>query len=182
MQMSDPIRHIVSCPVDAILAALPNEADPLWDYFSLRQATFKAHRRTRSIVFLLTNTSLKGVPVVMDMGYAPPALRDAAMACGQRLLTHFEGGKILRLLLTELPPGAAIGRHHDSGDILESTHRCHIPVLTNPAVTFMVDDVDYRLAAGEAYEFDNMRVHGVSNAGAERRIHLICDILPGGAD
>jgi aspartyl/asparaginyl beta-hydroxylase (cupin superfamily) len=51
-------------------------------------------------------------------------------------------------------------------------------VVTNPDVSFVIDDVDHRLAAGRCYEFDNTRPHMVANRGATRRVHLICDVLP----
>lgn len=57
-------------------------------------------------------------------------------------------------------------------------HRCHLPIITSEQVSFSIDKVDHHLPAGQVYELDNMRLHGVSNAGPERRVHLICNVLP----
>jgi aspartyl/asparaginyl beta-hydroxylase (cupin superfamily) len=75
-------------------------------------------------------------------------------------------------------PGASVGEHADEGISLEQTHRCHVAVVTNPEVRFVIEGSSYYLEPGEAYEVDNMRLHSVSNPTGQRRVHLICNILP----
>jgi hypothetical protein len=48
-----------------------------------------------------------------------------------------------------------------------------VPIVTNPDVTFFVDDVAYHFAEGEAVEVNNMAFHAVTNRGTTDRIHLI---------
>ena len=178
MKLAQPLRHLGTVPVEALRAALPAEDDPVWDRFSMRQRDFPVHRKTRSIAITWTDGWVGDQPLTIEPDYAPAPLAEAAKACASAILTHFPGGKVVRLMLTELAPGAAIPRHRDTSAILERSHRCHVAVETRPEVVFMVDDVDYHLPAGELYEFDNMRPHGVSNPGPVRRIHLICNVLP----
>jgi len=178
MQLAQPLQHLFAWPIDALLAATPGAEDPVWDAFSARQARFAVHNQTRSINLVWSEGwSGEGEPEVLRLGYAPVGLRDAADDCARAIADHF-GGVVTRLILAELGVGTMIPPHRDSGPLLTLVHRCHLPILTNPAVSFTVDKVDHHLLAGEVYELDNMRVHSVSNAGTERRVHLICNVLP----
>lgn len=169
-------ERLFDWPLDALLAAMPDEKDPVWDADSSRQERFRTHRTTRSIRFIWLEKLVPGaVPEVI--GTAPAALRDAALACGTAIADHY-GGTILRLLLAEMAPGASIPPHVDSGVLLTLSHRCHLPVITNPGVRFEVDDAAYYFGPGEVWEFDNLRLHGVVNQSEARRVHLICNILP----
>jgi hypothetical protein len=178
MQLAQPLQHLFAWPVDALLAAMPGEEDPAWDVFSARQARFAVHNHTRSINFIWSEGwNGEGEPDVLRLDYAPVGLRDAADDIARATANHF-GGVVTRLILAELRAGTSIPPHRDSGPLLTLVHRCHLPIITNPAVSFTVDQVDHHLQAGEVYEFDNMRTHSVSNGGTERRVHLICNVLP----
>jgi hypothetical protein len=169
-------ERLFDWPLNALLAAMPGEDDPVWNLYTERQERFDAHRRTRSIRFIWLDALTPGaVPEAVDG--APLALRDAALACGEAIASHF-GGTILRLLLAEMPPGSSIARHHDNGDLLTLSHRCHLAVLTNPHVRFEVGDTAFYFPPGEVWEFDNLRRHAVVNLGKTRRVHLICNVLP----
>lgn len=171
-------ERLFDWPLDALLAAMPEEADPLWDAYSRRQEIYDAHRKTRSIRIVWLD-DLKPGAVPEPVGDVPAALRDAAMACGEAIARHY-GGTILRLLLAELAPGSTIPRHSDGGDLLTLSHRCHLPIVTNPHVRFEIGDAAWYFAPGEVWEVDNMRRHGVVNLGNARRVHLICNVLPPG--
>lgn len=179
MRMTSPIRALFDHPIDDLLALLPSDADPIWDVFGLRQRRFRVHDRTRSIVFRWSAGQPEGPRATMTSTYPPASLAAAANACADRLAEAY-GGSVASLLLTELGPGRMIPRHRDGGSLLEETHRCHLPVVTNPGVEFRIDDIAYHLQAGTAYEVDNFRPHAVANAGTTARIHLICNILPAG--
>lgn len=179
MKMAEPIAHLFACPVDDILASLPDEWDPVWDKFGFRQQQYDVHQLTRTIVFVCPMPAGAGAErAIGTTDYAGKALTDAVMACGSKLAAHFGGAKITSLLLTELPAGAHIPEHVDGGLMLANTHRCHVAVVTNPDVTFTIDGTGYHLSPGEAYEVDNMRPHAMANLGNERRVHLICNLLP----
>ncbi|MES2496506.1 MAG: aspartyl/asparaginyl beta-hydroxylase domain-containing protein [Pseudomonadota bacterium] len=179
MRMTIPIRTLFDHPIDDLLAALPPCSDPIWDVFRLRQQRFRVHDRTRSIVFRWSSLSSEGPRAIMTSTYPPTSLAAAADACALRLAEAY-GGTVESLLLTELGPGQVIPPHRDGGPLLEGTHRCHLPVVTNPGVEFRIDDIAYHLRAGTVYEVDNLRRHAVANAGTAARIHLICNIRPGG--
>ncbi|MEO7690483.1 MAG: aspartyl/asparaginyl beta-hydroxylase domain-containing protein [Sphingomonas sp.] len=88
------------------------------------------------------------------------------------------GGTIAKLFLAELPVGAEIPPHRDLAEALTRSHRCYLPILTNPDTQMTIGDETFHLEPGIAYELDNTRRHSVRNARETRRVHLICDILP----
>jgi len=82
------------------------------------------------------------------------------------------------MLLALLQPGKDVGLHTDSGNILETCHRVHIPLITNPKCLYTIDDVTWHMKKGVIYEIDNMRPHTVLNGGVEVRVHLIANLYP----
>lgn len=85
-----------------------------------------------------------------------------------------------RSRLMGLGPGADVPLHVDSHYYWRTHWRIHIPVITNPAVTFSCGDERVHMTAGECWVFDSFRVHGVHNGGTEQRIHLVLDTVAGG--
>lgn len=84
--MSVPLKHLIACPVDEIVALLPEVDDPLWDRFAKRQREYPVHQRTRSIGFIWSDGWVNGKPLTLPLNYAPVPLNDAVQACGQRIL------------------------------------------------------------------------------------------------
>lgn len=78
-----------------------------------------------------------------------------------------------RVMLARMAPGGEIEPHCDTNPAARWPHKIHVPLVTNPDVTFFVDDVAYHFAEGEAVEVNNMAVHAVTNRGTTDRIHLI---------
>src|SRR6187402_2120279 len=109
MRLASAVVTLFVYPVDAILAALPPPSDPLWDAAPFRQQIFKPHSLTRSIVFSwLDNAWRPGQPfIVLKADRPPPALNAAVTSCGVALEKKL-GGKVAKLMLAELAPGAEI--------------------------------------------------------------------------
>lgn len=53
--------------------------------------------------------------------------------------------------------------------------RLHIPIITHPQVRFHCGDESVHMAAGEAWIFDNWRLHRVDNPVEAARVHLVAD-------
>jgi hypothetical protein len=179
MQLSEPLIRLFDIPVASLADALPDAAAPVWDIDKFRQTKHEVHRHTHSIVFeSLRNGWVPGQQIVIEkQDYAPPVLAEAAYTCARKIEAYYSG-KIVRLVLAELAPRGVIVVHRDHGAGLVLVHRCHLPVVTNPDVQFFIDMIPHRLEAGVAYEFDNTRRHSVENNSDERRIHLLCDVMP----
>jgi hypothetical protein len=78
-----------------------------------------------------------------------------------------------RIMLARMAAGGEILPHRDTNPAAQWPHKIHVPLVTNPDVTFFVDDVPYHFAEGEAVEVNNMAYHAVTNAGSTDRTHLI---------
>lgn len=89
------------------------------------------------------------------------------------------GGVWGRSRLMALAPGAEVPAHVDAHYYWRTHLRIHIPVITNPGVTFTCGDAKVHMAAGECWVFDSFRWHDVQNRGSERRIHLVLDTVGG---
>lgn len=80
-----------------------------------------------------------------------------------------------RSRLLRLDAGASVPAHADINHHWYSRVRVHIPVVTQPAVRFHCGGESVHMAAGEAWIFDNWRLHHVENGGDAPRIHLVAD-------
>jgi hypothetical protein len=80
-----------------------------------------------------------------------------------------------RSRLMRLAPGASVPQHADINYHWFTRVRLHIPLLTNSEVRFFCGEEVVHMAAGEAWLFDNWRLHRVENGGDRERIHLVAD-------
>ena len=96
-----------------------------------------------------------------------------------------------RSRLLKLEPFFGVPQHADINHHWFSRVRLHIPIVTHPDVRFYCGDASVHMAEGEAWIFDNWRLHRVENPIDADRIHLVADtsgsasfwqlIAPGGA-
>lgn len=82
-----------------------------------------------------------------------------------------------RSRLMGLGAGAEVPEHVDAHYHWRTHLRIHIPVITNPGVTFTCGGETVHMAAGECWVFDSFRWHEVHNRGSERRVHLVLDTV-----
>lgn len=84
-------------------------------------------------------------------------------------------GHFIRILLVKLKANSNIETHVDKGYSLITCKRTHIPIITNPDVTFTVGGETKHLKKGEIWEIDNSKEHSVDNNSNVDRVHLIMD-------
>jgi hypothetical protein len=84
-----------------------------------------------------------------------------------------------RSRLMRLAPGTSVPQHADINYHWFTRVRLHIPVVTASEVRFFCGDESVHMAAGEAWLFDNWRLHRVENASDRERIHLVADTAGG---
>lgn len=83
-----------------------------------------------------------------------------------------------RAVLARMAPRSEIKRHRDRGAVSATTHRIHLPIITNSGCLFTVEDETEHMAAGELWLIDNVdKYHSVANNGSEFRVHLIVDVI-----
>ena len=80
-----------------------------------------------------------------------------------------------RSRLMKLAAGAEVMRHVDFNYHWYSRVRIHIPIITDPAVTFYCADQKTHMAAGESWIFNAWRQHRVTNESELDRVHLVID-------
>lgn len=85
-----------------------------------------------------------------------------------------------RSRLMALAPGAEVPAHIDSHYYWRTHIRIHIPVVTNPGVSFTCGEETVHMEAGECWVFDSFLRHEVHNRGSETRVHLVLDTVGGG--
>lgn len=81
-----------------------------------------------------------------------------------------------RSRLMRLAGGAEVAMHVDFNYHWYSRVRIHIPVITNPGVTFFCADQQVHMKAGESWIFNSWRRHRVINDSNQDRIHLVIDL------
>lgn len=89
------------------------------------------------------------------------------------------GGVWGRSRLMGLGPGADVPPHVDINYYWRTHLRIHIPILTNPDVTFTCGTDSVHMAAGDCWVFDSFLLHTVRNRGSAQRIHLVLDTVGG---
>jgi len=78
--------------------------------------------------------------------------------------------------LLRLAPGGQIREHHDPGLKYENgVARLHVPLLTNDASEFYLDNARVVMARGTCWYLNFDLPHRVQNLGATDRIHLVID-------
>lgn len=87
-------------------------------------------------------------------------------------------GKVVRAEVINMMPYSRIRKHRDRTDMLFICRRIHIPIKTDPGVTFIVNKDVGNMLAGGVYEINNSKIHNVFNHSSENRIHLIVDVMP----
>ena len=93
-------------------------------------------------------------------------------------IEKYYDGRRGRVLLVNLPSGATIPEHRDSGVYLQAVRRNHIPIITNDLILFRVGNCEINMKENYFYEINNHKTHYVANNSEHDRYHLIIDILP----
>lgn len=88
---------------------------------------------------------------------------------------HYSEGRLIRMMIVNLPAGKSIIPHTDTAPGLINCHRHHIPVYTNEKVIFKVNDKPKHMQINEVWEIENSLKHSVTNNSEYDRIHIIAD-------
>ncbi|MFD5515813.1 aspartyl/asparaginyl beta-hydroxylase domain-containing protein [Streptomyces sp. NPDC127066] len=81
--------------------------------------------------------------------------------------------------LIGLGPGAKLHEHRDGKwGFRWGVMRLHIPVITNPGASLVVQGEEFHWDEGRTWYADFDRPHYAQNLGTERRIHLVVDCMP----
>jgi hypothetical protein len=75
----------------------------------------------------------------------------------------------------KLAAGSEVSQHVDFNYHWYTRVRIHIPVITNPLVTFHCADQKTHMQAGQCWIFNSWRRHQVTNESDRDRVHLVID-------
>jgi len=103
--------------------------------------------------------------------YALPALKPIVFD----LMRLVEATHLGAILITRIPPGGQILPHDDRGSWHAEFHNCkiYLPIVNNPDCWNQCEHDRVHMRPGEAWTFDNLRVHSVHNDGDTERVTLI---------
>ena len=191
MWMTKPYRHLGAADTSAITERLLGLPEAAWEEGESLRRSLTLYRETRSIFLKSISAQLFGqilaerpllesdVEIQGDWG---PLVTEAEALI--ELIIGYLGveGIVTRIQFARMKPGASIQPHVDQSLMLVASHRVHIPLTTNPGVSFTIDDQACHFEPGEVFELNNRVTHSVVNDGDSDRIHLIVDYLPTAAN
>jgi hypothetical protein len=180
MRLKSPIIEICDVPEELISGMLGAIAEDDWHISDYRNAAGNMSH-TNSIPIhhtplcatCATSEAIKAIRKEVLFDKFEPFLRPFL----DLLRDHYEFNQYAAFI-ARLHPQKEIGMHTDSGVFLETCHRIHLPLQTNPKVAYCIDGQEYYWQRGKAYEFDNTLIHGVKNRSEEFRIHLVVNLYP----
>jgi len=179
MDIDTPLRELGPIEIGPLRDAVLAQEEAAWNEQQLRQNEYEVHRATQSIVLVFTDGSgWPNIEVSRQPGWerlsevAVPVMHELIGRC------YPPGGTIIRAMAARLKAGAIIKPHRDAHPSFHHSHRIHVPVTTHPRVRFMIDGRPFHLAAGQAYEINNQKMHSVANRSGEDRVTFIFDYVP----
>lgn len=168
------IRRLGTVDIAALRAAVLAIPEELWESEDAAKPNrFGALSSTRHIVFRFVSSFLDwrqsdDRPLWPEWQRLLQPVLDAAVAD-----FGYARGCFPRVMLARMSAGGVIHPHRDANPAAKWPHKIHVPLVTNPGVTFYVDGIGYHFDEGDAVEVNNMGVHAVANRGETDRIHLI---------
>lgn len=168
------VRHLGAVDTRALQLATGRISEELWqradrgkenDYFCFdhtQHVVFRFIAGNDHPMRFYTN------PIWMPwQGLLLPVLQAATAAYG------FAEAAYPKVMLARLAAGRGIALHEDGEGSHLLTHRIHVPLQTSPEVVFTIDGRPHFLAAGHAWETNNIVAHSVFNGSAAPRVHLV---------
>lgn len=89
------------------------------------------------------------------------------------------GAVLGRTRLMRLSGHAEVNEHADVNYYWRERMRVHVPVITQPTVSFHCGSEVVNMAAGECWVFDTWSLHRVINDQTHARVHLVIDTVGG---
>lgn len=169
-------NYIGSVDVSTIKEVLLKIDESVWLENTIRQNTFNVHKHTETIDLMWDMQSL----ISNTKGTIHPNFHKFKIdELIEKLIpiykTIYGDGEFIRVVLTKLKKNTEVYPHVDNGISLSNCKRTHIPVITNPLVTFTIENETKFLKEGEIWEINNQNMHSVQNKSDVDRIHFIID-------
>ena len=190
MNFDGDLRKIGDIDVSQLARQAAAITDAEWTADAFRQKTYEVHKQTQTIRLIMDEDGRHRDPTYHPSYETYNALLEPIEIFirrqfeqtlkAKRLRKKHGRGYFIRMILVKLLANGSIPHHVDQGETLSKSHRMHLPIITNQQNLFSVGDTEMHMKAGELWEINNRREHGVVNSGSEDRIHLIIDYVLAG--
>ena len=190
MNFDGDLRKIGHIDVTRFAQQAAKITDADWTADAFRQKTYEVHKQTQTIRLIMDEDGRHRDPTYHSSYQTYKELLEPVEIFirrqfeqtlkAKRLRKKHGRGYFIRMILVKLLADGSIPRHVDQGETLAKSHRMHLPIITNEQNLFSVGDTEVHMKAGELWEINNRREHGVVNGGSEDRIHLIIDYVLAG--
>ena len=190
MNFDGDLRKIGDIDVTRFAQQAAKITDADWTADAFRQKTYEVHKQTQTIRLIMDEDGRHRDPTYHPSYEIYKELVDPIEIFirrqfeqtlkAKRLRKKHGRGYFIRMILVKLLANGSIPPHVDQGETLSKSHRMHLPIITNEQNLFSVGDTEMHMKAGELWEINNRREHGVVNSGSEDRIHLIIDYVLAG--
>lgn len=174
----DTIRDLGPVDPSAILERLARLSERAWMREDERKENkFFCFHHTRHIVhrFIPQNADPRQAYDTPAWGLwrdlLEPVMQDLSAQYG------YAETRFPKAMFAKLLAGHDIDRHVDGAGSNLTTHKIHVPLVTNPDAFFAVGDEEFHLDFGRAYEVNNIRPHAARNGGTEDRVHFIFELF-----
>lgn len=150
------------------------------DVASLGESAWMPHPQGYAGNDFLPLISANGDP--RNEGFAGPMRPTPHLSVRQSYMRQVLGslGAVLgRTRLMRLSGHAEVNEHVDANYYWRDRARVHIPIITQPTVSFHCADAVVHMKAGECWVFDTWSQHKVINDAERARIHLVADTVGG---
>ena len=190
MNFDGDMRKIGDIDVTRFAQQAAKITDAEWTADAFRQKTYEVHKQTQTIRLIMDEDGRHRDPTYHPSYEIYKELVDPIEIFirrqfeqtlkAKRLRKKHGRGYFIRMILVKLLANGSIPHHVDQGETLSKSHRMHLPIITNEQNLFSVGDTEMHMKAGELWEINNRREHGVVNGGSEDRTHLIVDYVLAG--
>ena len=190
MNFDGDLRKIGDIDVTRFAQQAAKITDADWTADAFRQKTYEVHKQTQTIRLIMDEDGRHRYPTYHPSYEIYKELVDPIEIFirrqfeqtlkAKRLRKKHGRGYFIRMILVKLLANGSIPHHVDQGETLSKSNRMHLPIITNEQNLFSVGDTEMHMKAGELWEINNRREHGVVNGGSEDRTHLIIDYVLAG--
>jgi len=151
-----------------------------WRLDEWRQKTHDVHKHTES--YMINKIERNPWDIGVAIEYEKKASREDGELASLTLdivedLEKMFDGVAGFVMYIKLKAGEEVAAHQDWGNYFQMVRRIHVPIITNPAVDFMIGGENKYLQEGECWEINNRNTHYVKNNSEFDRIHLLIDIM-----
>ena len=166
--------------VQALRARVERLSEKAWSLDDARKENRqRLFDHTRHIIFRFIHGNVSPLRCYAEPGWM--VWKPLLLPVMARAAAHYGYAEPIypKAMLARLAAGRGIDEHIDAEPSNPLVHKIHVPLVTNPQAVLTVAGAEFHLAAGRAWEVNNLAPHGAFNGGEQDRIHFIFEVFEG---